>query len=232
MCMAVLPEGYMPVFPSIRSEQYPATADTQCINLIIPAGDEFKALAFGLLNLASNVYSYDDPETAQTAGLAAVWADSLYLSDWLPCMENTQSANNSLLVFADEFAIDTGGSNLLTIATTQMHNFYVRQSPSENGDIRECFRYMVAGDWNSRLIAIKTVASGKMLPQVQDADGNITVLTERDLYGSAAFNQVYDDTFTLAVSGLTRLIIGTNGKNASSSDYDVNVTLWSLWRNA
>lgn len=220
----------MPYFSPIISDQYPATDETQCIDLIIPAGDEFKALVFGMLNKLTDVNNYDDPDSAQSEGLAAIWSDALYQSTWGNCMENTQSANNSLIVFADEFEIDTGGSNLLTISTSQMHNFYVRQSPSENGDIREVYRYMVAGDWKCRLIAVKTISSGKILPQIQDADGNITVLTERDLYGSAAFNQAYEDTFTLAVSGLTRLIIGLNGKNTSSSDYDANLTSWAFWR--
>ena len=220
----------MPYVPPIISDQYTATDATQCINLVIPDGIEYKMLAFGLLNRACEVDNYDDPDSAQSEGLAAIWSDALTDTDWNNCMENTQSANNSMLLFADEFTIDTGNGNLIVMTTSQAHGFYVRQSTSANGDVREAYRYLVAGEWKSRILTGKTVSSGKMLPQIQDADGNITVLTERDLYGAASYNNYYEESFTLAVSGLTRLIIGTNGKNGSSSGYDVNVTLWSLWR--
>jgi len=75
----------VPFLPPIQQDQYPATGDTQCIEVIIPDGDEFKALLAGLIALASNVQNYQDPESAQADGLAAIWDEAYSLIDWEGC---------------------------------------------------------------------------------------------------------------------------------------------------
>lgn len=75
----------MPYFPVIQQDQYPATADTQCLQIIIPAGDEFKALLAGLIVSASDVNNYADPSSAAADGLAAVWDQAYSEIMWNAC---------------------------------------------------------------------------------------------------------------------------------------------------
>jgi len=76
----------MPFFPPIQQDQYPATDETQCLQIRIPAGDEFKALLAGLMVAAADVRNYADPDSAQADGLAAIWDQAYSEIDWAaPC---------------------------------------------------------------------------------------------------------------------------------------------------
>lgn len=219
----------MPYSGTIVSEQYPATDETQCLSILIPAGDEFKALAYGLLNKATLPNSYDDPDSAQTEGLCAVWDNALYLTDWNACMENTQSANNSLFLTAGDFDVDSGGANTFVGASGQPMGGYWWQTSFAPGDAIDCYRYMVAGDWTLRFMCQRGAAGGKFLPQVIDVDGNINVLTEVDLYlatSQAAYS--VDRSFTLSVSGLARIYIGNNSNVAGRNRIPLSYV--SMWR--
>lgn len=75
----------MPTFAVIQQDQYAATDDTQCIQIIIPAGDEYKALLAGMLQLPGNPLNYASPESAQAEGVAAAWDDAIAAIDWSGC---------------------------------------------------------------------------------------------------------------------------------------------------
>lgn len=75
----------MPFFAVIQQDQYPATDETQCIGVIIPAGDEYKALLAGMLNFPADPLNYAEPDTPQAEGVAASWSDAIATIDWTGC---------------------------------------------------------------------------------------------------------------------------------------------------
>jgi len=92
----------MPYFPPIQQEQYPATDETQCLQIFIPAGDEFKALLAGLMVAASDVNNYANPLSAEADGLAAIWDNAYSQIDWAsPCGEPIVEWE-SLMILSDE----------------------------------------------------------------------------------------------------------------------------------
>lgn len=75
----------MPTFAVIQQDQYPATDETQCIQIIIPAGDEYKALLAGLMSLAANIDNYAEPDSVQAEGISTIWQDATASIIWDAC---------------------------------------------------------------------------------------------------------------------------------------------------
>lgn len=221
----------MPNIAQFREDQYPATDELQCITVYIPAGDEFKWLLAGLLRLPTLTSSYLTPDSEQADGLAAVWADAYQQTDWSNCLNVDQTADNSLIIFADNLTVDTGNALQIVISSTQRHNFYVRQNASILGQITEVERYMTNGVWNYRLTAVKSTNSGISIMQVVDPDGTITTVFTQDFYqvGGMA-NFTLTGTFTINNPGKVKFSFGTTGKNTSSTGYDLLLTCLELWR--
>jgi len=221
----------MPTISQFNQDAYPATDETQCLTIYIPAGDEFKWLLAGLLRLPTMSTSYIEPESEQAQGLADIWRDAYDLTDWNECMNVDQTADNSLIIFGDTLVVNVGNAIQTVISTTQRHNFYVRQNPSILGGIVQAERFLTAGTWNYRLTTVKSTNSCIGIMQVIDPSGPSTTLFTQDFYQAGGLaNFVMSGTFDIIESGRTKFSFGVNSKNASSTGYDYLITCLELWR--
>lgn len=217
----------------IISEQYTATVDMQCVMIVIPAGDEYTMLLAGLLNLAGEPQSYDDPESAQTDGLCAAWDESYFLTEWLDCGNPPGSENMSTELFLSPFNMTVLAGNAVTqtIATAQRFNVIYAQTAAALNQRLNAHRWLAAGSWSYRITAVKNNASGILTFEVTDANADQAFIGTHDFYNATAQNnQFFTGGFTLAVGGETVLDFKSASKNASSSNYQQNITCLEMWK--
>lgn len=228
----------MPYFAPIQEEQYTATDETQCIQVIIPNGDEFKALLAGMIKAPASIWSYADPDSAQADGLAAVWDDALSQIDWSGCVTAYNNlAPGNINLFCVLAGITSPGTLTYTNAANQPFGYVMECGtglPSAPGiaAYNEC--YLEAGDYEYQGLYAKTTSSGICSVNVRTASGSAlvtSIISSIDLYGLA--NQLYiaTGTFTIATSDLYRVEIrnGTT-KNASSAGYRFSWTSHHIHR--
>jgi len=115
----------VPSLPVIRSEQYPATDETQCVTVYIPSGDEYKALLAGLYSLAINPANYDEPDSAQVDGLTAIWDNAYSLIDWTGCIMPELIHPSVVDLFSVNGAVSGG---VLSITTGSAQPFSIAYS--------------------------------------------------------------------------------------------------------
>lgn len=221
----------MPSFPVIRSEQYPATDEVECITVYIPAADEFKALLAGMYSLLINPYSYDEPESAQVDGLVAIWDNAYSQIDWDGCMAII-GRESEVNLWGDRANVQNG--NALTLVNNQpasKHGFYVQQNPGSINDHIYFNRFMARGNWAFAYQYQRTTASAIIEIRVVDVDENIVILAAGDMYGTTLDNQMFTGTFALEFSGYKSINIKVTGRNASNTTNYLNrLTLLQMWR--
>lgn len=223
----------MPYFSVIRSEQYPATDETQCVNIIIPAGDEFKALLAGLYNLALNPANYDEPDSAQTDGLVAVWDQAYSEIDWSGCVNPAQVGLQDRIFVPHALSIATTGNGFAANTGLGQIGDCQSQSPAQINDAwQSSFIRLRAGQWNMNMSWVRTANSGQLDLILDPQTGtDIQLFNNFEMYNattgagrlnSATFDVIEDMTFTLRGS--------IPAKNASSSGYNALITFFDLIR--
>lgn len=212
----------MPYLPPIQQEQYPATDETQCVKVIIPAGDEFKALLAGLMVSASDVNNYANPESAQADGLAAIWDEAYSQIDWTGCEEVTVYNYPTIDLFcflAQSFV----GSFTYTANASSPFGYYMQSPttlPSSSGwTMRNTVRlpagdYVYAGNYiqtsNSGIADINLIRAGSVVA---------TIVDNRDLYGAFS-RQLVTASFTVSLDSEYQIEVRTDtSKNVSSTGY-------------
>jgi len=218
----------VPYFPVLRSEQYPATSDTQCISVIIPDGDEFKALLVGLLSLAADVGNYDLPDSAQSEGLSAVWDDAFSQTDFGGCVPDPVVPFEKfqwMYSLVPQFCVAHVGA-ALSFSNSGAGGLCIQANASNEGTfwLSEDPIFLRAGVYSVRVSYAKTSASAKIdIPMVMVGGGETLLWAQLDAYSaSTQLNQVAQTDMTVA-SDLTFIPqFRVNGKNAASSAYVMN----------
>lgn len=222
----------MPYIAPIISEQYPATDQTQCITIYIPAGDEFKALAAGLLAIAANALNYDDPDSAQADGLAAVWDDAYSQIDWEGCVLPSQIGAQDNVLLMQQFAAILSGNAFAFVVTNQMGG-YALQNPAANNDswVHNGIR-LRTGLWRLRCFYARQAAGGRINLTLNNADGGADItLTSIDTYNAATlYNQRLDQDFTVTEEATYELIGTMSDGSGPGSTYAAWVTAFNLFR--
>lgn len=215
----------MPYFPPIQQDQYPATDETQCIEIIIPAGDEFKALLAGLMVAAADVNSYADPESAAAEGQAAIWDEAYSQIDWNGCpVEGIQTSITLLHSFAE---VVSGNALQLVLDAAQAYSTYNRQNTAANADRTRYWMKLAPGDYTFKMLHLKGATNGivHIVLFSFPGDDDVAIATSLDLYNASTLrNQLYEVGFTVNVDALYHLDIFVDGKNASSSSFHVPIT--------
>jgi len=218
----------MPYFPVIQEEQYPATDETQCIQIIIPAGDEFKALLSGLIASASDVNNYANPDSVAAEGQAAIWDTAYSLIDWLGCYD----------MVAPQIWYDLWGRDVLNntanpvsivINNNQIHNYYVLiPSPAINQQMYWNYIDLIPGDWKLTIDYVKRADAAIVDFYFSDMAGagthNIDISSTLDMYGATTVNQQAVFDFTVVTADSYRCTLTAGAKNASSSNYNIPIT--------
>jgi hypothetical protein len=139
------------------------------------------------------------------------------------------SANNlptRAVMFHDEGTAITGNtlSSVLTsivIDTGQIHNYFTRQGPSGVADSFSNSFWLRAGTYTFSILGQTNNANGKIDWSV---DG-VIVVSAQDWYSAAQTkNVIMTVSVTIATDGYHKLVGTINGKNASSSGYNMDLT--------
>jgi len=224
----------MPYFAPIQEEQYPATDETQCLQVIVPAGDEFKALLAGLVVLATDVLNYANPDTPQADGLAAIWDEAYSQIDWEGCPVVSDTGFMTKLSLWHRYSIvdvnDAGNAVTVVHDTSQDFAHIAYQNPDTNNSQSSQFVRLKAGDWKMSCLAYKTAGSGKLQVYwvTEDLTSYAAIGSQQDLYAATTYNYVFTGTFTIPADGNYKITWSNQGKNASSSGYRMGITLTEL----
>lgn len=225
----------MPYFPPIQQDQYPATDETQCLEIIIPAGDEFKALLAGLMVAAADVNSYADPASAAAEGQAAIWDEAYSQIDWNGCMPQLTSNQSRFTLWHRWAQIAVGNALQVNVGdTTLITNHYCRQSTAAAGDETYQDLWLAAGDYAMRVLYYRLTTNGKcsFIFQNQNTLEQITPLSAQDLSGSTLANQVLSATFTITDPGHWRMYTHVTAGGASSGGFFVPLIFTEVWKTA
>jgi len=212
----------MPFFPVLRSDQYPATSDTQCISVIIPDGDEYKALLVGLLSIAAYPDSYDFPDSAQVEGLSSVWDDAFSQTDFEGCPLIMMNWFYRDLWLGDFAVLAGNANNVWQSFALQEFNGAFAQAPAAINDYRNMDFDCPEGKYTVEVHYLKASVSGKF---TLSFDGGV-LGTTTDMYAAAnTYNQKVTFTNVSVVGdGSHSVALQILSKNASSTGYSAYIT--------
>jgi len=200
----------MPYFPPIQEDQYPATDETQCIEIIIPAGDEFKALLAGLMVSASDVNNYADPLSAAADGLAAIWDEAYSQIDWNGC--NVIDGMPQIDLFAIN-AVPLAGAGTLTYNASATLPFgYSMSNANTNLFGMENPIFLRAGEYAYDGWSSLTTGGGNTNVAITDGasviDTIVTALNQAGTFGTRVHST---GTFTIPSDGFFKVVAANNG---------------------
>jgi len=218
----------------LHSEQYPATVATQCVMVVIPEGEEYLRLLAALLDIPGTPDSYDEPDSAQTDGLCFAWDEAYFLTDWLDCGEppGDLPMNTSEVLFPATAIVTQGNAHTQLLNIAQRLATYYQQNPPAQFDTWNWQRFLAAGNYAYRLTGVKTATSAIATLQVRPHPTGTAVLSvTHDFYAAAnTFNSVFTGTFTIPTSGNWDIVLAATSKNASSTNYNIPITVMEIWR--
>jgi len=223
----------MTYIPAIREEQYPASDETQCISVIIPAGDEFKWLLAGLLGIPARLDAYVGDDEAQVDGLVATWDDAYSQIDWSGCTVANGNQDRILLPAIDA-KYSNGTSFTAGVISSSVGLVWYQTTPLSTNIGKIDYIPLRAGAWKATFGTMLTSASAKLDIYLKLGAGDpISMWSLLDLYNSTSIVSWFDQGgFTISEDGLYTLYFDVNGKNASSSNYNYYLlpTAISLFR--
>jgi len=222
----------MPVFAVIQQDQYTATAAVQCITVIIPDGDEYKALLAGMLQLPADALNYADPSSAQAEGVAAAWSDALAGIDWEGCvLPQNEGLSTREQLWSREMIVGSGGQQTFTNVNTAWYNGYWHQATPALNDRHDFFAWLCPGVWRGRVTYRKTSGSGIMTVKARPDAGSIVTCGTIDFYNATTQeNQMSNLSFVITDPGRYVISVEALSKNASSSGYQLDYALIDLYR--
>jgi len=222
----------MGTFAPIRQDEYPATDELQCIAVHIPAGDEYKALLAGFIAFLTDVYSYEDPDSAQADGVAATFDTGYSATNWDGCgiPPECEQMSTSVILLPDMAIVNSGAAVSWVSSTTSSLGGYFQQSPALTADAYYWLIYLAPGVYEWAMTFLRGTANGKGDIKVYDGDGSVVVTTPTDLRGAALSNAVLGSTFTLPLGG--EIKIEWNGTGTSGATFIRPVQRVVVWKTA
>jgi len=206
----------MPFFQPIRQDEYPATDETQCIAVHIPAGDEYKALLAGFIAMLTDVRSYLDPESVQAEGVAATFDEGYSLINWDGCgiSPECEQMNSNIILYPDRASVTSGGIPVWTSQTGSSLGGVWMPTPAASGDSMRWDFYLGSGRYNIDMIYQRNTNNGKGDIKIYDPSLTLITTIAVDMRGALQFNTVSGGSFDLPVGG--RIRVEWNGTGASS----------------
>jgi len=208
----------MPFFAAIRQDEYPATDETQCIAVHIPAGDEYKALLAGFIAFLTDVNSYEDPESAQADGIAATFDEGYSLTNWDGCgvPPECEQMNSNIILYPDFASVTSGATPAWTSQTGSSLGGVWLTTPALTGDTLQWDFYLGSGKYNIDLVFQRATANGKVNLKVYDPALTLLATIGVDLRGAVQFNTILGGSFDLPTSGLIRVEMQGNGTSGTT----------------
>jgi len=222
----------MPNISNFNQDAYPATDETQCLTVYIPAGDEFKWLFAGLISLATRAANYMDPESEQARGLADIWRDAYDLTDWEGC-QPVSTYGSQVDLFARFITPYVGSSLVFSPNTSQPFALLVNRSTAAIGDAAYQGCYLEAGEYQATFLFAKTNNSGKItiLLANEETFYQEFLWTDLEMYqaGASVFNQTAIVNFTLT-EPVHRAYFICGTKTVASGGYQTYMTCLNIQR--
>lgn len=211
----------MPVFAVIQQDQYTATTDLQCITVVIPDGDEYKALLAGMLQFPSDVLNYADPASAQADGVAAAWRDALVDIDWEGCvLPQNEGLQSRWTLWARLGVIVTGNAMAFINLGAVFLNGYYAQTAAAINDKHYHTVWMSPGTYTLSILYRKASNAGiATIKAVMSPSPTISIGTVDMYISTSADNNLAQINFVVTVSGKYLITVEALTKNASSSGY-------------
>jgi len=225
----------MVTITNFREDQYPATDETQCVKVYIPAGDEYKQLLAGLLALPQRLSNYQDPDSVQADGVAAVWQDAYDLTDWNGCgtpPECSQVNSDIALALINNDHLPAGAI-AWTADVNQRSSGTFAFSPANNGASCDFYRFLAPGSWSYRITYKRQTTNGIMLFGIATNPGGSVVLSaSHDLRGATLNNSYATGTFTVPETDDQKFTLGVSANSSSGAGFAIPVSMIEMWKTA
>lgn len=205
-------------FAPIRQDEYPATDELQCIAVHIPAGDEYKALLAGFIAFLTDIYSYEDPDSAQADGVAATFDTGYAATNWDGCgiPPECEQMSTSIMLFPDLSSITSGAAIAWVSDTLSSLGGYYQQSPAATADSYSWYFYLAPGRYAFYMYYLRSTGNGKGDIKVYDPAGALLSTTAIDMRGATQRNTLATGSFDLPEGGRIRVDwIGTGTSGAT-----------------
>jgi hypothetical protein len=216
-------------------ERYAATDQVRCISIYVPDDDSYLPLLAGLLSLPGYQTNYQDPESAQAEGVAAVWRDAYILTDWSRCVPPSTTSNQSRVSLWHRWAnIVSGNAFQIVVDTNLLFNHYARQNTAAVGDETSQDVWLSAGDYAMRVLYYRLANNGKIsfIFQHQETLDQVTPISLVDISGTTLANQVLSATFTLTETGMYKMFTHIGAVGAAGAGAFAALIMTEVWKTA
>jgi hypothetical protein len=130
------------------------------------------------------------------------------------------------IMYHDESLVTAGNAIARTVDGAQYFTFYAAQNPSADGDTFTQSVVLLPGTYQMSVYGRKTSSSGQLTLTI----GSLEIDSQRNFYNGSTLDAqtVTDPIFTID-DGKRYVITGTvDGKDASSSGYDIDITYMAI----
>lgn len=208
----------MPYFGAWRQDQYPAEDQLICQTIWLPVGDEYRAQLAGVLSLLADVNSYEDPESAQADGIAAVWDTANAQIVWEECLTSQWLLGN-VRVYPEQAIAVSGAALAWADVAGQACGGIFRQT---TGAINDKLTFNVALKAGGYALVVHGNKNSSRGIQTVKLDG--VAQGTFDWYNATLqLNQTQNTVISIADDGLYELTSEMNSKNAASSGYTLQI---------
>lgn len=206
-------------FAPIRQDEYPATDELQCIAVHIPAGDEYKALLAGFIAFLTDIYSYEEPDSAQADGVAATFDEGYAQTNWDGCgiPPECEQMNSNIILYPDRASVTSGAVIAWTSDGASSLGGYFQQSPALTADAYRWDFYLASGQYNIDMVYFRNTGNGKGDLKIYDPDLSLIATIALDLRGAAQRNTVGGGSFDLPEGG--RIRVEWNGTGTTGATF-------------
>lgn len=218
----------MVTIADFNQDRYAATDEVRCITIYVPDDDSYLPLLAGLLSLPGYQTNYQDPESAQAEGVAAVWRDAYILTDWEGCPGAIAMGVRQADVWT-RFAQVSGGTLTKQNADYMTWRYYMLTDTTANRNLLQ-YVYLFPGEWQYRALYSKTTSSGIWYSKLQGVDTAQFLAFALDMYGLANAEHEISTSFTWTETGLVEFSqYNLGAKNAASAGYQAGWLSHHFW---
>ena len=189
---------------NFNQDAYPATDEFQCIQVYLPAGDEYKWVLAGLMNIASRESSYLDPESAQAEGVAQLWRDAYLMTDWSGCMPPSEAGAQTRVTFFSRFDenLSIGARTYVPDLNQPFGHYMTTTTPSIGDEVGQRV-WLPAGDYEANLLYVRLTTGCKLdlIAQYEPDLSQVVIMNNFDMSGATLRNQIHSANFTLTQAG-------------------------------
>ena len=146
------------------------------------------------------------------------------------------SAPKRATMWHSESLVLNGNAIASAVSTSQLHNAYSYQNTGADGDIFTNGCFLAAGTYTLKLLGVTLSAYGKLDWTIKHADAVswTTLATGQDWYSAGGTYNVVKtiSSIVLADPGWYAIKGTVNGKNGSSSGYQISLTNMTMYQAA